>query len=68
MSERKVVLDPELYRRIEELVNNSGAFDSVDDYVNCVLSELFGRAEPREADEAEERRLMERLKQLGYME
>ncbi|MFO8009052.1 MAG: hypothetical protein R6V05_15105 [Candidatus Brocadiia bacterium] len=67
MPDHTVKLDPELHRRIAELVQNSGAFDSVEDYVNCVLAELFGEAGLHEADEDRERMLRQRLKDLGYM-
>ncbi len=67
MPDDTVKLDPELHRRIAELVEVSGAFDSVEEYVNCVLAELFGESELREADEEKERMLRQRLKDLGYM-
>lgn len=67
MAGNTVNIEPELYRDVAELVRKTRAFDSVDEYVNFVLSELFGRADGRKADEAEERVVRERLKQLGYM-
>ncbi|MCK4282898.1 MAG: CopG family transcriptional regulator [Candidatus Brocadiae bacterium] len=67
MAENTVSIQPQLYRDIAELVRRTGAFRSVDEYVNVVLSELFGRADDREADQAEQQMLEERLRQLGYL-
>ncbi len=67
MADTTVKLEPELYKHAERLVASTGAFNGVDDYVNCVLSALFGYSGPAEADDAEEQRLRERLEQLGYM-
>jgi len=67
-NELSIRLEPELYDAIAELVANTGAFDDVDDYVNCVLRGLFRPEEARAEEEAEERRLRERLRELGYLE
>ena len=67
MSENTVVIDAALYEEAAELVRTTGAFGSVDEYVNFVLAELFGKEEGRGADAAEEAGLHQRLKDLGYM-
>ena len=67
MAENTVSIEPQLYRDVAALIRATGAFQSVDEYVNAVLSELFGRAGAREADQAEQRVLEERLRQLGYL-
>ena len=66
MSEHSVAIDKALYEEAAELVRTTGAFQSVDEYVNVVLAELFGRTEGRQADAAEEAGLHQRLKDLGY--
>ena len=62
-----VTIAPQLYRHVAALVEKTGAFDSVDEYVNFVLSELFSVEDPRQADRHEEEMLRQRLEQLGYM-
>jgi Arc/MetJ-type ribon-helix-helix transcriptional regulator len=66
MEDRSVRIAPELYAEAEALVAASGAFASVEEYVNFVLAELFEPAEPRAQHEAERRELERRLRQLGY--
>jgi Arc/MetJ-type ribon-helix-helix transcriptional regulator len=67
MPDHTVVIEPVLYREAAELVATAGAFESVDDYVNFVLGELFGGSTAREADAKEERALLRRLEELGYV-
>ena len=67
MADNTVVIEATLYEEAAELVRTTGAFASVDEYVNFVLAELFGRPEGREADAAEEAGIQKRLKDLGYL-
>ncbi len=67
MAEHTVTIDPGLYDEAAELVRTTGAFESVDEYVNVVLAELFGRTEGGDADEAQGAALRQRLEDLGYM-
>jgi Arc/MetJ-type ribon-helix-helix transcriptional regulator len=67
MGEHDVSIEPELHAKIAAHVRATGAFASVDEYVNFVLSELFGEPGAAERDEAAERKeLLRRLKELGY--
>ena len=66
MADTTVRVEPQLYEAAAELVRTTGAFASVEEYVNFVLSELLRPQEQREADQAEQEALEQRLQQLGY--
>ena len=66
MAETSVTLRPEVHEAVRRLVETSGAFDDVEDYVNCVLAALVGDGSSEEADADEHAALEQRLEQLGY--
>lgn len=66
MEERTVRVEPQLYQAAAELVRATGAFGSVEEYVNFVLAELLRPEQQLAADQAEQKALEQRLEQLGY--
>lgn len=62
-----VELDPALYEAVSEIVENSGGFQSVEQYVNFALSELLGISQGPAVEEQDREALQARLRQLGYM-
>jgi hypothetical protein len=66
---KAVYLPAELYNRIKERAEAS-SFESVEEYVILVLSEVLSEEESGEADvdRAQEAEIKKRLKSLGYLE
>ncbi len=66
----KVEIPDEIYREIERRVQESGEFESVEEYVRFVLEELLKDEEEEEEQvmtEEEEEMVKERLRGLGYL-
>jgi len=63
-----ISLSKSLYKKIKEKIEGSGAFNSVEDYVEFVLEELLKEEEeetPFTPEEEEE--IKKRLRALGYI-
>jgi len=67
--ERKTVsLPAELYGKIEQRIAGT-EFDSVDEYVNFVLAEVFKEEEAETSfSKEDEKEVKRRLKSLGYLD
>jgi len=67
--ERKTVsLPAELYGKIEQRIAGT-EFDSVDEYVNFVLAEVFKEEEAETSfSKEDEEEVKRRLKSLGYLD
>jgi hypothetical protein len=61
---REVKLPEDLCKKVEQLYGNR--FGALDDFLTFVLEELARDNSPR-ADQAEQRIIEERLKDLGYI-
>jgi Arc/MetJ-type ribon-helix-helix transcriptional regulator len=65
-----VNLPPELYKRIKDRATATD-FESVDEYVVFVLSEVLkeeGENEKLAVDNEQEKEIKKRLKELGYLD
>ena len=66
MNFKEIKVLTEYYVEIEKIVQQSGQFETVSDYVNFVLKEmLFGEDDAVSNEEREA--LKKRLKSLGYL-
>ena len=64
---KTIRVHPDLYRRVEEFIHATRAFESVDEYVNFMLETLF-LSETQALSRKETEMLSERLKALGYLD
>lgn len=67
MNYKTVRVNPEIYRRLEEFIHATHAFESVNEYINFVLEILF-LPEEQILSQKEQEILSERLKSLGYLD
>ena len=67
MEYKSVRVQRELYRRLEEFIHATHAFENVDEYINFVLETLF-LPEQQILSTKEHEILSERLKALGYLD
>ena len=64
-------LSGELYKKLEEKVEKSEEFNSVDDYAAYVLDEVMKKTDGGDSEKLskeDEEKVKERLKGLGYLE
>jgi hypothetical protein len=64
---KTIRVHPDLYRRVEEFIQATRAFEGVDEYVNFVLETLF-LSDEQVFSSKEAEVLSERLKALGYLD
>jgi len=62
-----ISLSKSLYKKIKEKIEGSGAFNSVEDYVEFVLEELLKEEEETPFTPEEEEEIKKRLRALGYI-
>lgn len=67
MNRTPVHINPDLYRRVEEFIHATHAFESVNEYVDFVLEALF-LPEEQLLSSNEQQMLSERLRALGYID
>ena len=67
MNYKNVKVRSELYRKLEEFIHATHAFESVNEYINFVLETLF-LPEEQMLSKKEQEILSERLKSLGYLD
>jgi Arc/MetJ-type ribon-helix-helix transcriptional regulator len=60
-----VQISEEMYRKIEQILNQSEQYDSVDSFVDFVLREVMFK--PGAEDKDMSSAITERLKALGYL-
>lgn len=62
----QVNIREDIYRKVEDYIRETGAFSSVEEFVNYVLDELL-KEERAELTPEEEEKVRERLRALGYI-
>ncbi len=64
-----IKIPKKIYEEIKKRVELSNEFNSVEEYINFVLSELLKEEEEEEYElsEEEEEKIKERLRGLGYL-
>ena len=67
MRYKTIKIHPELYQKLEEFIRATGAFESVNEYVNFMLETMF-LPEEQILSTKEHEILSERLKALGYLD
>jgi hypothetical protein len=67
MNSNVIKIDSDLYRKVEEFIHATRAFESVDEYINFLLETLF-LSDEQVLSNDETKILSERLRALGYLE